>query len=107
MLGCRMRSWSDMGRRDSLGALAGATMALLAAWVHRAAVVAFLAAPFACSATLAAEPKRVMMLHSFGRDFRPWTEYARAIRMELDRQSPWPLEIVDFSLLTARSSDEN
>ena len=51
--------------------------------------------------------KRVMLLHSFGRDFKPWSEYAKAIRTELDRQSPWPLDIIEQSLLTARSSDEN
>ncbi len=54
----------------------------------------------------AAEPKQVLMLHSFGRDFKPWSEYARTIRAELDRQSPWTLEITEHSLLTARS-DEN
>ena len=54
-----------------------------------------------------AEPKQVLMLHSFGREVKPWSEYARTIRAELDRQSPWPLEITEHSLLTARSSDEN
>ena len=54
-----------------------------------------------------AEPKQVLMLHSFGRDFKPWSEYARTIRAELDRQSPWPLEITEHSLMSARSSDEN
>ena len=49
----------------------------------------------------------VMLLHSFGRDFKPWNEYAREIRAELDRQSPWPLDIIDHSLITARSSNEN
>ena len=82
-------------------------MALLGIWVHRTLVAVLLMASVACSATLAAEHKRVMMLHSFGRDFKPWIEYAKAIRTELDRQSPWPLEIIDHSLLTARSSDEN
>jgi hypothetical protein len=48
-----------------------------------------------------------MVLHSFGRDFKPWSEYAKTIRMELNRQSPWPMEIIDHSLLTARSADEN
>ena len=42
----------------------------------------------ACEIALAAEPKRVMVLHSFGRDFKPWNEYARTIRTELERQSP-------------------
>ena len=50
--------------------------------------------------TAAAESKRVLMLHSFGRDFKPWSEYARTIRAELDRQSPWPLEITEHSLLS-------
>ena len=57
--------------------------------------------------TAVAESKRVLMLHSFGRDFKPWSEYARTIRAELDRQSPWPLEITEHSLMSARSSDEN
>ena len=57
--------------------------------------------------TAAAKSKRVLMLHSFGRDFKPWSEYARTIRAELDRQSPWPLEITEHSLMSARSSDEN
>ena len=56
---------------------------------------------------VAAESKRVLMLHSFGRDFKPWSEYAITIRAELNRQSPWPLEITEHSLMSARSSDEN
>ena len=55
----------------------------------------------------AAETKRVLMLHSFGRDVKPWSDYARNIRAELDQQSPWSLEISDHSLMTARSSDED
>jgi signal transduction histidine kinase len=53
------------------------------------------------------EPKRVLVLHSFGRDFRPWSEYARSIRTELDRQSPWPIEVIDLSLVSARAADED
>jgi signal transduction histidine kinase len=81
----------------------------MAIWVHIRILlaVAFLVATFACSATLAAESKRVMLLHSFGRDFKPWSEYAKAIRAELDRQSSWPLDIIEHSLVTARFSDDN
>ena len=61
----------------------------------------------AYSSVMAAEPKRVMLLHSFGRDFKPWSDYARAIRAELDRQSSWPLDLYEHSLVSARSSDEN
>ncbi len=48
------------------------------------------------------EAKRVLLLHSFGRDFRPWSEYARSIKAALELQSPWPLDIQDHALLTAR-----
>jgi len=71
------------------------------------ALAVFLTASLFCPAGFAAESKRVMLLHSFGRDFKPWSEYAKAIRMELDRQSPWPLDITENSLVTARFSDED
>jgi signal transduction histidine kinase len=52
------------------------------------------------------EPKRVLLLHSFGRDFPPWNEYARTIREELGRQSPEPVDIFEASLATARFADD-
>ncbi len=55
----------------------------------------------------ATEHKTVLMLHSFGREFRPWSEYAKQIRAELDRQSPWPLDVREHSIETARSGDLN
>ena len=55
----------------------------------------------------AEEHKRVMILHSVGREFRPWNEYAKYIRAELDRQSPWPLDVQEHALVTARTADEN
>jgi signal transduction histidine kinase len=79
---------------------------------HRAAVgFCILVLVMTCSSrgaaqTPAPEPKRVTILHSFGQDFRPWGEYARTIRAELARQSPWPLDIHDHSLLIARRSEE-
>jgi signal transduction histidine kinase len=51
------------------------------------------------------EPKRVLLLHSFGRDFAPWNEYARIIREELERQSKEPIDIFEASLATARFPD--
>ena len=57
--------------------------------------------------TAAAEFKRVMMLHSFDRDAKPWSDYAKNIRGELDRQSPWPLDITEHPLLAARSGEES
>jgi signal transduction histidine kinase len=55
----------------------------------------------------AAEPRRVVVLHSYGQNFKPWSEYAKALRQELDRQSLWPLDIQDFSLFTARTQDQD
>jgi len=51
------------------------------------------------------DPKRVLMLHSFGRDFRPWSTFALSIKAEFERQSPWPLDIREHGLLTARFSN--
>jgi signal transduction histidine kinase len=62
---------------------------------------------FAWVGTAAADTKRVVLLHSFGRDFKPWSDYARSIRSELERQSPWQLDITDHSLVTARSSNDD
>ena len=96
-----------MRRRKFFGAQRSATLALLAIFVDRTVIAALFLASLTCSATLAAESKRVMVLHSFGRDFKPWSDNAKAIHTELERQSPWPLDIIEHSLEIARSSDQN
>jgi signal transduction histidine kinase len=53
----------------------------------------------------AAQPKEVLFLHSFGQHFQPWATWSREIRNELNRQSPWPLDIQQYSLVTARNGD--
>jgi hypothetical protein len=88
-----------MKRREFIGAIVGSGT--------KAGIIFCLLALCACQVALAAEPKRVLMLHSFGRDFKPWKDYASAIRSELERQSPWPLDIRDQSLVSARSSNED
>jgi signal transduction histidine kinase/ABC-type uncharacterized transport system substrate-binding protein len=52
------------------------------------------------------EPKRVLLLHSFGANFAPWSENARVIREELRQQSKEPVDIFEASLATARFSDD-
>jgi hypothetical protein len=47
-----------------------------------------------------------MILHSYGQSFKPWSEYAKALRQELESRSPWPLDIQDFSVITARAENE-
>lgn len=63
-------------------------------------LAAILPGPASCEPR--GEPKRVLMLHSFGRDFLPWSAFARTIRSELEQQSPWPLELQEHNLLSAR-----
>jgi signal transduction histidine kinase len=53
------------------------------------------------------EPKRVLIVHSVGRDFSPWDDYARNIREELNLQSKDPVDIFEASLSTARFPDGN
>jgi hypothetical protein len=48
------------------------------------------------------KPKLVLMLHSFGLRFKPWTDYAEAIRSEISRKSKTPVDYHDHSLLNAR-----
>jgi signal transduction histidine kinase/ABC-type uncharacterized transport system substrate-binding protein len=55
----------------------------------------------------ATEHKQVLILHSVGREFRPWNEYAEQVRAELDRQSQWPLDVREQALVLARSGNLN
>jgi tetratricopeptide (TPR) repeat protein len=53
-----------------------------------------------------AEPKRIMMLHSFGLRFKPWTDYAEAIRSEISRRARTPVIFHDHSLQNAQLQDD-
>src|ERR1700760_1342341 len=59
-----------------------------------------------CQAAMATETKRVLVLHSFSREVKPWKEMSAEIHKELARQSRWPLDIVDQSIVTARNEDD-
>lgn len=60
---------------------------------------------FAAIDSAFAEPKRVLLLHSFGRDFAPFNEYGKQLRSELNLQSRDHLDIFEVSLATARFPD--
>jgi signal transduction histidine kinase len=60
----------------------------------------------ASRAVSAAETKRVLIVHSFGRDFKPWKGYAETVRSELTGRSPWSLYINEQVLTSARSSND-
>jgi len=82
-------SWQRFRARSSTAALA----------------TALLLATLCQSQAADPEPKRVMILHSVGREFRPWNVYAKDIRAELDRQSRWAVDVQEHSLVPARSGD--
>jgi signal transduction histidine kinase len=48
-----------------------------------------------------AEPKRVLLINSYGREFAPWNEYAKELRSELQDEWEGPLDIYELSLTTA------
>jgi signal transduction histidine kinase len=53
----------------------------------------------------AAETKRVLILHSFGRDFLPFSEFLGLFREQLVKASPNPIDLYEASLETVRYSD--
>lgn len=55
----------------------------------------------------AAELKRIVILNSYGQNFKPWRDYSTALRQELERQSRWAIDIQDFSVATARFEDSS
>jgi hypothetical protein len=59
---------------------------------------------FAAASSAAAEPKRVLLLDSFGHDFAPWNEFVRHFREDLFRQSR-PIDLYGASLATARFAE--
>ena len=61
----------------------------------------------AMSGAAFSQPKRVLIIHSVGREFSPWDSYARNIREELRFQSKDPIDIFEASLSTARFPDGN
>lgn len=65
-----------------------------------AGLLLWFAAVGACAAT--GEPKRLLILDSFGRDFAPWNTITPAFKTELAQQSPAPIEFHEAGLETAR-----
>jgi signal transduction histidine kinase len=58
------------------------------------------------SAENAARTKKIVVIHSYGQNFEPGAAWSREIRNELGRQSPWPLEILEYSLVTAQGGND-
>jgi signal transduction histidine kinase len=66
--------------------------------IHVVCVAALFAATLGAAA---AEPKRVLLINSYGREFAPWNEYATEIRSQLQDEWEGPLDIYELSLTTA------
>ena len=49
-----------------------------------------------------AAPKRVLLLHSFGLDAPPWSEYSKHVRAELAKKLPHEIDLFEVTLETAR-----
>ena len=82
---------------------------LVMPWVAAAAVlVAVIGEPAAqpTSARTAAQPKKILLLHTFGPNFEQGAAWSREIQKQLNRQSPWPLNIQEQSLVTALDGDD-
>ena len=69
-----------------------------------ALAIALLLATLGQSQAADPEPKRVLMLHSFGLRFKPWNLYAEAIRAEISRRGN--VDFQDHSLLNARLNSD-
>jgi signal transduction histidine kinase len=82
---------------------------LVNVWI--AVLVLFVIATGATAAQLnfeeaAARPKKIVVLYSYGQHFQAWATWSKAIRAELNRQSSWPLDIQEHSLVSARNGDD-
>ena len=52
------------------------------------------------------QPKKILLLHTFGPNFEQGAAWSRELQKELNRQSPWPLNIQEQSLVTALAGDD-
>ncbi|WP_275189107.1 hypothetical protein [Bradyrhizobium sp. CSA112] len=74
--------------------------------LHHCAGHRIVAGDAVSSQTADPEPKRVMMLHSFGLRFRPWTDYSEALRAELAGGRPWSFKTTRY-LMPGANSDKS
>ena len=73
-------------------------------WARNAWVAGVLLV-FAVLSATAAEPKRVLVLHSFGDDFEAEDAFADYFRGDLAEKSPYPIDQYEVTLEIARFSD--
>ena len=82
---------------------------LIKTWVAVAIVLVVSIAGIAAqskSTGNAVQPKKILLLHTFGPNFEQGSAWSREIQRELNKQSPWPLNIQEQSLVTALDGDD-
>ena len=57
------------------------------------------------TAIAAAQPKRILLMHSFGPTFGPWNAISGRLREELRQQSPYPVDLYEASLQGERFAE--
>jgi signal transduction histidine kinase/ABC-type uncharacterized transport system substrate-binding protein len=73
-------------------------------WARRAWIAVTLLA-FAAGNATAGEPRRVLLLHSFGGNFQAEDTFGDYLRTDLAEQSPYPVDRYEVSLEIARFND--
>ena len=73
-------------------------------WARNAWMAVTLLA-FAAGSATAGEPKRVLLLHSFGWNFQAEDAFASYLRTDLAEKSPYSLDRYEVSLEIARFND--
>jgi len=68
----------------------------LQAWLGR--MCAAVALVLAVTHLAAAQPKRILLVHSFGPNFGPWNAISARMREEVRKQSPYPIDFYETSL---------
>lgn len=76
-------------------------------WLGMRSCFVIVALLFAAPATRAAAPDRVLLLHSFGFDYSPWSETAKSFRAELFKRAPRPIDLFEASVFTAREKSRD
>jgi hypothetical protein len=107
-----------IGRREMLGRLIAPHRDRMAAsrtswlrrlvfiWVAASVVLVVSIGETAAHPKFAGQRKNLLFLHSYGQNFETWRIWSREISNELNRQSPWPLEFQEHSLVTARNGGD-
>jgi signal transduction histidine kinase len=57
--------------------------------------------------TAAAQPRRVLLLHSFGPNYPPWNAIVAHFREELTKRSPHPIDLYEASLQSERFGESH